>query len=213
MSLDEIIQNRRSVREFNNEEVSDEIVREIVQAGLFAPSACNVCGTRVIYIKDKQIIKRIIKLQTAHFINENTKILCIVYDNSGDNREYKETALSAAAAIENMLLKATQLNIATCWVANLPRQKFLKEILNVPRNFDIISFICFGRTNIKNKFVPRKYNVNDILYIDKFDTSKTINLAPPRLNVFLRRLARGIYLRLPKFSWIVKFARRFERKF
>ena len=41
MDLDEAIKGRRSVRSYVDRSVSDELVRDVIEAGTFAPSAKN----------------------------------------------------------------------------------------------------------------------------------------------------------------------------
>jgi len=41
MDLDEAIRGRRSVRSYADKGVSDELVRQVIEAGTFAPSAKN----------------------------------------------------------------------------------------------------------------------------------------------------------------------------
>jgi len=41
MDLDEAIKGRRSVRSYMDKSVSDELVRQVIEAGTFAPSAKN----------------------------------------------------------------------------------------------------------------------------------------------------------------------------
>jgi nitroreductase len=44
MDLFEAIQNRRSVRRFEDRPVPDDMIKKIVEAGQWAPSACNRTG-------------------------------------------------------------------------------------------------------------------------------------------------------------------------
>ena len=50
MDLDKAIRNRRSVRKYNDLRVSDEELRLIIQAGTWAPSACNLQQWKFIII-------------------------------------------------------------------------------------------------------------------------------------------------------------------
>jgi nitroreductase len=50
MDLDEAIRGRRSVRSYIDKSVSDELVRLVIEAGTFAPSAKNVGGIWVLLL-------------------------------------------------------------------------------------------------------------------------------------------------------------------
>ncbi|WP_269850762.1 nitroreductase family protein [Methanosarcina horonobensis] len=53
--LDNIYQ-RRSVRNYSDKEVPDEIIREIIRAGTYAPSAVNKQPWRFVVVKNRQLI-------------------------------------------------------------------------------------------------------------------------------------------------------------
>lgn len=55
----DVIYNRRSVRKFTDEPVSEEDIKDIVEAGRWAPSGENSQGWRFIIIKDKDIIQKL----------------------------------------------------------------------------------------------------------------------------------------------------------
>jgi len=54
--LDNIYQ-RRSVRNFSDKEVSDEVIKEIIRAGTYAPTAVNKQPWRFVVITNKQLIE------------------------------------------------------------------------------------------------------------------------------------------------------------
>lgn len=69
MELYDAIYSRRTIRQFSNEPISDDILRKIIQAALTAPSPNNSKPWKIIAIKNKNLIsemKRIVenKLET-----------------------------------------------------------------------------------------------------------------------------------------------------
>lgn len=55
----EMMKNRKSVRQFTGEHVSDEIVQQIIEAAHCAPNSINVQQTSVIVTRDKEKIAKI----------------------------------------------------------------------------------------------------------------------------------------------------------
>ncbi|WP_440944849.1 nitroreductase family protein [Methanosarcina sp. T3] len=55
--LDNIYQ-RRSVRNYSDKEVPDEIIREIIRAGTYAPTAVNKQPWRFVVVKSRQLIDK-----------------------------------------------------------------------------------------------------------------------------------------------------------
>src|SRR5208337_212169 len=50
------IYRRRSVRNFSDKEVSDEIIKELIRAGTYAPTAVNKQPWRFVVVKNKRLI-------------------------------------------------------------------------------------------------------------------------------------------------------------
>ena len=59
--------------------------------------------------------------------------ILVLYRNdvSKNLYEYKDHIQSAGAAIENLLLKATELGLGTCWICKLPTQKKMHKLFNI----------------------------------------------------------------------------------
>ncbi|MGN1458276.1 MAG: nitroreductase family protein [Acutalibacteraceae bacterium] len=58
-SFEEIINSRRSIRKFTDEEIADETIREIISSALKAPSACNSQCYHFVAVKNKTMIEKI----------------------------------------------------------------------------------------------------------------------------------------------------------
>lgn len=51
-TVDKLIYGRKSIRQFKDKPIPDEIIRKILKAGLYAPHGCNVGCTRFLILKD-----------------------------------------------------------------------------------------------------------------------------------------------------------------
>lgn len=58
-SINEIIKSRRSIRKFKPDEISNDIIREIIGLAAHAPSGCNSQCWKFVAVKDKDVIKKI----------------------------------------------------------------------------------------------------------------------------------------------------------
>lgn len=68
-NINEVINTRRSIRKFADEEISNETIKEIVQSGLYAPSACNSQCYHFVAVKNKELIEKI-ALETEKAVEE-----------------------------------------------------------------------------------------------------------------------------------------------
>ncbi|MDO8970881.1 MAG: nitroreductase family protein, partial [Saprospiraceae bacterium] len=99
MELGEAILGRRSVRRYTDEAVPHRVLEKIMEAGRWAPTACNVQGFRFIVIDDPQIFERIIQGGAAGFLKKVRQAILVLYDNQTDNVEYQDYVQSAAAGV------------------------------------------------------------------------------------------------------------------
>ena len=209
----EAIKNRRSVRIFQDRPVPEEMVEKIIEAGQWAPSACNRQDWKFIIIESPEARERILRETTAHFVGRAPLLILVLYSNRTDNLEYKDHLLSAAMAIQNMQLAAYSLGLGACCVNNLPIKSRLRGILNIPRHYDPVSLLCLGYPKAVPVPLKRKAELNRIVSRDSFNFSDDSPGIDLKLN--MKRVARFIYYRLPASlkELLDPVARKFEKRF
>lgn len=212
MDIFDAIKNRRSVRRFEDRPVPDEIIRKIVEAGQWAPSACNRQDWRFIIVDSKEVRDRILKETTAHFVGKAPLLIFVVYSNRTDNLEYKDHLLSGAMAAQNMQLAAHALGLGACCVNNLPIKSRLRKILNIPRSYDPVALLCMGYPKAVPKPLKRKGDIDSILCRNSFSFIDEHPAVDIKLNI--KRMVRYVYYRCPAFvkKLLDPVARKFEKK-
>lgn len=68
MTLEQALKGRRSVRRYNDVPVENGEILQIVEAAMWAPSACNKQAWRFLYFDKPEPIEEISKLGAAHFL-------------------------------------------------------------------------------------------------------------------------------------------------
>lgn len=186
MEFKECLFGRRSIRNFTKESIPEEIIREIINAGIFAPSACNFEAWKFILITDETANKKVLRNPIA--LNA-PYVLLVVYRNDlyVTGRVLHDYIQSAAAAIQNMLLYIHSIGLGGVWICGLPDVKVLRRTFGIPSNFDIIGYVAFGhpdKGNENNKGAmiyhygdeesfkehKRRFTVNQVLCRDTFQT-------------------------------------------
>jgi len=136
MDLDEAIRGRRSVRSYIDKSVSEELVRHVIEAGTFAPSAKNGQQWRFTVLTGRakrgltDVFRRELELMSKRIgrknmgssfgscrIMEEAPVVIMVW-NAGE-MGWETEAHSVAAAIQNMLLKAYSLGLGTVWIGDI----------------------------------------------------------------------------------------------
>ncbi len=151
MELSKVIENRRSIRHFNNEEIKKEEIAEILKYGTLAPSAKNRQPWNFVVIyNDKDLKKKIAdilknKYEAAALTSEviaTSQALILVY---GEIDDLIFDVQSIGACIENMCLKAYDMNIGSLWIGFILQiEKELQELLNTPSKHKLIAALALG---------------------------------------------------------------------
>lgn len=108
---------RRSVRKFKNTPISDEIIKEIVDAGLKAPSGRNSQDTIILAITNKEIIKKLSKANALVGGMEGDPfygapaILVVLAKKDSPLRIY-----NGSLVMENLMLASHSLGLGSCWI-------------------------------------------------------------------------------------------------
>jgi nitroreductase len=213
MDLFEAIKSRRSVRRFEEKPVPEELIKRVIDAGQWAPSACNRQDWKFIIVDSKEVKERLLKETTAHFVGKAPLLIFVIYSNRTDNLEYKDHLLSAAMAIQNMQLAAYSLGLGACCVNNLPIKSKLRKILNIPRSYDPVALLCLGYPKAVPRPLKRKEELNGILCRNSFNFRNEHPAIDLKLNI--KRMIRYIYYRIPaSFKKLLDpIARKFEKRF
>jgi len=137
MKLSEAILKRRSVRKFQKDAVvTDEQVKELLTAAMLAPSACNSRPWEFIVIRDRDKLNEIIKIHSfAKMLSTaSLGIVVVARDDLQKGIAKGFFPQDCAAATENILLKAVELELGTCWCGVYPKEPLMdgfREILNI----------------------------------------------------------------------------------
>ena len=143
MEVLEIIKDRRSVRKYTQEPVSEEQVNQILEAGRWAPSRGNNQPWKFIVLTDARIRQELAKaIPNGKFLDEAPNGIAIVIDP----RSSKHPEQEGAAAIQNMLLTAHALGLGSCWISvyGTDSEQKAKQILLIPEEELLVSVVSIG---------------------------------------------------------------------
>lgn len=173
MDVFEAIFERRSVRKFTGRDVSNEDLKKILEAGRWAPSAGNVQPWEVIVVRGRELKERLAEAALSQeFVAEAPVVIVVCVDLKKASRAYGERGRSlyciqdSAAAIQNMLLAAHSLGLATCWVGAFYEEE-VKDILGIPEGFRPVALIPLGYPAYKPE-KPSRRKLNQIVHFEKF---------------------------------------------
>lgn len=177
------ILNRRSIRAYVQEQIKDEELQTILDAGRFAPSAINEQPWHFTVVQNKEMLHKINEACRTFILNSgnarfaerakdenfsvfyNAPTLIII---SGDEKAIAPQ-VDCALAMENMFLAAESLGIGTCWInavlnaLKAPEAASLKKELGIPDTHTPYSASSFGYKAMDGTAADRKENTVTII--------------------------------------------------
>lgn len=162
--INELIKKRYSCRDFNEEEISVEDFMVLIDSARWAPSGKNGQPWRFIIVKDKKIKEEIAQYSIYEKWIKLASGFIIVYMDKEKSYNYKKDCQCIGAAIENICLQATAMDIGSCWIGEiLDKECEVNGILEVPINYELMAIICIGHVKIKPKRAAR-LKLDEIIY-------------------------------------------------
>ena len=155
-----LLKSRRSIREFKEQKVEKEKLEKIVETARYAPTANNVQPWQFIIVTDENKIETLEK-----YIGQGKEFPACIAVFTKDVKHHLEDGSNATTYI---LLAAEELKLGTCWIGSYgkPYSSEIKELLNVPENYKLISMVTVGYPD-ENPH-PDKKELDDVINWENF---------------------------------------------
>lgn len=176
----EIIQHRRSIRKYQDKDIDDSLIYELLESARLAPSGSNTQPWHFIVIKDtytkekialsannqKWMLSAPVFLACIADISTRISNLQEELDENSPHEELKQVIRDTSIAIEHIVLQAAHLGLGTCWVSWF-RQKDIKPILQVPQDKYVVTVLTIGHPDEIPRNNKRKPTV-DFVHFNKW---------------------------------------------
>jgi len=142
-----LIRERRSVRFWDDRPVPRTMLEEMVQAGQWAPCACNLQTLRVLIVEepegaDAELFKGEVSGAPAYLIVCQDRRAYEFYNTSVPEHN---RGLDCGAAMQNMLLMAHALGLGAVWLTFVGEQRqAIRVRYRIPDYIDLMSYIAVG---------------------------------------------------------------------
>ena len=172
MDFEEVLNNRRSIRLYKKKLVERDKLYKIIDAATLAPSAGNLQSWTFIIVDDVNIKSQIITaaMQQDWMFNAQIIVVCSRIENTkkfyGARGELLYTIQDCAAAIQNMLLEATNLGLGSCWIGAFD-EKAITRILKLSDDLRAQAIITIGYSD-ESPVIPRRYNIDGLISYDEY---------------------------------------------
>lgn len=168
MELKETLLKRRSCRKYLDKKVDISIVKELMEAAMSGPSACNKLPWKFYIVTDEEKMSELRKAGRAFNYNSPMHIVvCGDLTKRLTNKVEDYWIQDCSASIENILLMATSLGLGTCWCGVFPideRVMEVKRILSLDENTIPLGLIHVGYPDCELE-ERTQFNEENIFYI------------------------------------------------
>ena len=168
MNVYDAILKRRSIRKFKSDFLSEEIIEKLLIAAMSAPSARNMQPWEFYVVSNKEVMNKI--RDVARSIDFDSPLMIVVCGNTDRGITKKNNDFwiqDCSAAIENILLAATELGLGTVWCGLYPvleRANAVREIINEEKNIIPLGVIHIGYPD-EEKEERSQYNIKYVHYM------------------------------------------------
>ena len=164
MSKTKAIKERRSIRSYKPEPVSEDIIKDILDCARLAPTARNVQPWLLGAVTDPDLRGTIADItEYGKFIAQSP--VCFVVFVKEDEKYFME---DGCAATMNIIQAAAEHGLGTCWVAGhkKPYVDDIRQLLEVPEGYTLISFIAAGYSDDKPN--PSKKPLDEVAFLNRY---------------------------------------------
>lgn len=176
MKTQEAIESRTSIREFSNKTVKFGEILEAIDAANQAPFAGNINNLKFLIVETQENKNLIAEFAQQYWINESQWIVLVCSEIKKLEELYQDKALSyskqqTGAAIQNMLLRITDLGLASCWVGAFADDG-IKAHFKIPTGWEIEAILPIAYPKNKNIKHSRKTKLESKIFWEKWNVDK-----------------------------------------
>lgn len=173
MDVFEAIKERRSIRSFTDENVSEENVKQLIEAARWAPSAGNTQPLELVVVRNVEVKRKLTAAALNQALIQKASVVLVVCADLarskmgyGSRGEKLYSIQDTAAATENILLAAQEMGLVTCWIGAFNEKEVAKAI-NAPKNTKPVAIIPVGYPAVRPS-TPKKRDVTEIVHYETF---------------------------------------------
>ncbi len=153
----DLIKNRRSMRKFTDEELTQEEVVSLLKAALMSPSSKRSNCWQFVVVDDKETLQKLSNCkEVASSFLADAALGIVVLADPLQSDVWIEDAAIASLMIQ---LQAEDLGLGSCWIqvrerfaANgMTSNEYVHEVLDIPLQLQVLSIVAVGHKGMQRK--------------------------------------------------------------
>ena len=180
MEIDETIKGRRSIRNYQDKDVPDSVIKEVLGLAACAPSSMNGQPWCFVVVRAEKIKEQLVQLKNkycpaekkdfrADFLRKAPVIIVVCVDKQ---KSYDREIENGVLATANLLLGAYSRGLGSVYLSAYRMgesgiSQELRDILGIPQSIDPITIVPLGYPDEIPEPKPVR-SLEDIMYYETY---------------------------------------------
>ena len=150
MEFKSLIEKRHSIRAYSKEEVSDELLNELIECAKLAPTSRNKKPVDYIVVKDKMVLEKlsVSKAGGSQMLKDAGAAIVVI----GDSEKSDVWVEDCSIVMTYLHLAAVNYGLGSCWIQIRNRKngegqdsgEYIKELLGIKKPFEVLAILSLG---------------------------------------------------------------------
>ena len=165
MDILKMITERRAIRRFKKEIISQKVMDDILEAARWSPSGLNNQPWKFMVLSGSDKNKLADFTVYSYVIHGADKVILIFLDKK-ESYNYGKDLMAIGACIHNVLLYVHSIGLGACWLGEiLSKRADIEKFLKLPKSLELEAVIALGkpasipksgrRKDLKNLIIKR----------------------------------------------------------
>jgi nitroreductase len=171
MDFYELVETRKSVRQYRPDPVEEEKLGRMLEAARLAPSASNTQDWRFVVVREEETRKKLARAASGQaFVAQSPVVIACCAEDDGHIMRcgIPRYPVDVSIAVEHMALAATAEGLGTCWVCALDPDE-VSRILHIPKSIRVIALLTMGYAEDPSPLPKNRLPLKEIVRWERWD--------------------------------------------
>ena len=170
----DLIKNRRSMRKFTDEELTQDQVVTLLKAALMAPSSKRTNPWQFIVVDDKETLQKLslCKEMGASFLKDAAMAIVVMADPLASDVWIEDAAIASIM----IQLQAEDMGLGSCWIqvrerftaTGIPSGDYVHNVLDIPLQLQVLSIVAVGHKGMERKPFKEEHLQWEKIHLNKY---------------------------------------------
>ncbi len=170
----ELLQQRRSMRKFTDEELTQDQVVALLKAALMSPTSKRSNSWQFVVVDEKPLLEQLSRCKDmgAAFVKDAALAVVVLGDPLASDVWIEDASVASII----LQLQAEDLGLGSCWVQVRERHtadgraadEVVREVLDIPLQLQVLSIIAIGHKGMERKPFNEAHLLWEKIHLNKY---------------------------------------------